>query len=163
MGRRNIYLRDDDEALWETAAALAGKERSMSQIIVRGLRDYISSREGEALEMLLVEIEDEHGQQSSKKFRGRWLITDFASTAGDVWVSHAGIARTIHHDCDDTRWWVAETAKGQIAVWANPPSGSGGFYVYRDLDEAEGNGIPGDVVSAAAGALGIQRAELLDI
>jgi hypothetical protein len=135
----------------------------MSQIIVRGLRDYISSREGEALKMLLVEIEDEHGQQSSKKFRGRWLITDFASTAGDVWVSHAGIARTIHHDCDDTPWWVAETAKGQIAVWANPPSGSGGFYVYRDLDEAEGNGIPGDVVSAAAGALGIQRAELLDI
>lgn len=163
MGRRNIYLRDDDEGVWEMAAALAGKEKSMSQIIIRGLRDYISSREGEALEMLVVEVEDEHGQRSSKKFSGRWLLTDFASTAGDVWVSHAGTARTIHHDCDATPWWVAETAKGQIAVWANPPSGSGGFYVYPDFDDAEENGIPGDVVSAAARALGIQRAELLDI
>ncbi|HEY6470607.1 MAG TPA: hypothetical protein VI434_12670 [Candidatus Dormibacteraeota bacterium] len=163
MGRRNIYIRDEDEGVWETAAALAGKEQSMSQIIVRGLKDYISTREGEALEMLLVEVEDEHGQKSAKKFSGRWLISNFSSTGGDVWVSHAGAARTVNHDCDETPWWVAETARGQIAVWANPPAGAGGFYVYRDLDEAEENGIPGDVVSAASRALGIQRAELLDI
>ena len=115
-------------------------DRRASEIIVAGLKDYIGSREGEALEMLLVEIEDEHGQKSSKKFSGRWLVTDFASSAGDVWVSHAGTARTINHDCDETPWWVARTARGQIAVWANPPSGAGGFYVYRDLDEAEENG-----------------------
>lgn len=163
MGRRNIYIRDEDEEVWELAAALAGKEKSMSQIIVRGLRDYITSREGDALEMLLVEVDDAHGQRSSKKFSGRWLVTDFVSSAGNVSVRHPGTALTANHDCDVTPWWVAETAKGQIAVWANPPSGSGGFYVYRDLDEAEKNGIPGEVVSAAADALGLQRAELLDI
>jgi hypothetical protein len=163
VGRRNIYIRDEDEGVWDRASALAGKEESMSQIIVRGLRAYISDRDGEPIEMLVVELEDELGQQSSKKFPGRWLIRDYKSAAGDAWVSHPGTARTFAHDCDATSWWVAETAKRQIAAWANSGAGERAFYVYRDLDQAEENGIPGDVISAAARALGIERAELLDI
>jgi hypothetical protein len=162
MGRRNIYIRDEDESVWDKAGELAGED-SMSQIVVRGLKAYVNGREGEPMEWLTVEVTDEMDQTSTKKFTGRWLISAFESMAGDAWVRHPGSDRTSNFDCDDTRWWVAETARGQIAVWAKPEAGARGFYVFKDLDEAEDHAIPGDVVSAASNALGITRAEVLDI
>jgi hypothetical protein len=162
VGRRNIYIRDEDEAIWDKAGELAGED-SMSQIVVRGLRAYVSGREGEPMQWLTVEVTDEMGQTSTKKFSGRWLITDFESAAGDAWIHHPEGNRTRNFDCDDTPWWVAETAKGRIAIWANPAIGTRDFYVFKDLDDAERLGVPGDVISAASNALGIQRAEVLDI
>jgi hypothetical protein len=162
MGRRNIYIREDDEGVWDRASALAGEE-SMSQIIVRGLKSYVSGRDGDPIEWLTVELVDELGQRSTKKFQGRWLIRQFTSTVADAFVTHPDSGRTTIHDCDSTPWWVAETAKGQIAVWADPVGGDGGFYVFKDLNQAEAHGIPGDLISAASNKLGINRAELLDI
>jgi hypothetical protein len=162
MGRRNIYIRDEDEATWDRAGALAGED-SMSQIIVRGLKAYVSGREGDPIEWLTISLQDELGQTSTKKFQGRWLIRDFTSSTGDAYVSDPETERTTTHNCDVTPWWVAETARGQIAIWADPAGGDGGFYVFKDLDEAEEHGVPGDIISAAANKLGINRAEVLDI
>lgn len=162
MGRRNIYIRDEDEGVWDKASALAGED-SMSQIIIRGLKNYVSSREGHPMELLKVDLLDESDHKSTKKFSGRWLIREFESHDGDAVVLHAASARWVDIDCDGAQWWVAETAKGQIAVWVIPELSSSWFLVYKDLDEAEGHGIPGDVCSAASTALGIERAELLDI
>jgi hypothetical protein len=164
MGRRNIYIRDEDEGVWDQASELAGKEESMSQIIVRGLKNYISSRKGQPMELLTVHLTDREDQESTKKFSGRWLIQRFTSTAGEIYVTIPTSAQGFDINCDYMEWYVAETAKGQLAVWADPQRfGVSGFWVYTDLDQAEGHGIPGDVCSAAATALGIERAELLDI
>jgi hypothetical protein len=162
VGRRNIYIREEDEGVWDKASALAGED-SMSQIIIRGLRAYVSGREGDTIEWLTVSLEDEFGQRSTKKFQGRWLIKDFHSAGVDAFVAHPETSHVTTHDCDVTPWWVAETGKGQIAVWADPAGGDGGFYVFKDLDEAEEHGVPGDIISAAANKLGISRAEVLDI
>ena len=147
---------------WGTAGALAS-EGAVSQMVVLGRRADVGGREGEPLQWLTVEVTDDVCQTSTKQLSGRWLITEFESTAGDAWIHHPESNRTSNFDCDDTPWWVAETAKGRIAVWANPAIGSCGFYVFEDLDDAEQRGIPGDVISAASNALGIQRAEVLDI
>ena len=162
MGRRNIYIRDEDEGVWDKASSLAGEE-SMSQIIIRGLKNYVSSREGHPMEFLKVDLLDENEQKSTKKFSGRWLIKEFESNDTDAGVLHPGSSRMTDIDCDGAEWSVAETAKGQIAVWVTQDVGGGGFWVFKDLDDAEVHGIPGDVCSAASTALGIERAELLDI
>jgi hypothetical protein len=163
MGRRNIYIRDEDEGVWDKASALAGED-SMSQIIIRGLKNYVSSREGHPMELLKVDLLDENDHKSTKKFSGRWLIEEFESHDTDAGVFHPGSSRMTDIDCDRAEWWVAETAKGQIAVWVTQDGGGDEFVVFKDLDDAEVHGgIPGDVCSAASTALGIERAELLDI
>ena len=58
MGRRNIYIRDEDESIWDKASELAGED-SMSQIVVRGLKAYVNGREGEPMAWLTVEVTDE--------------------------------------------------------------------------------------------------------
>ena len=161
MGRRNIYVREEDEVIWDKASALAGDE-SMSQIIARALEAYVRSREGAPLAWLTVEVEDPGGHTSTKKFSGRWLIIDFKSDH-EADVQHPLTGEFTSHGQSHTHWSVAETAKGQIVFWATPDNDDRKLYVYKDLDQAEGHGIPADVVSAAAAKLGLERAELLDI
>jgi hypothetical protein len=162
MGRRKIYIREEDVGVWDKASALAGED-SMSQIIIRGLKAYVSGREGDPIEWLTIALQDDRGQGSTKKFQGRWLIKDFHSSVADAFVADPETSHVTTHDCDVTPWWVAETGKGHIAIWADPAGGDGGFYVFEDLDQAEEHGVPGDVISAAANKLGINRAEVLDI
>ena len=111
-----------------------------------------------------MEVEDHDLLTVTKKFSGRWLVQDIESEH-DADVQHPLKSSEItDHFREITRWSVAETAKGRIAVLATGlGAGESGFWHFDDLDEAAEKGIPSDVLSKAAGALGIERAELLDI
>jgi hypothetical protein len=165
VGRHNIYIRDEDEPVWEQVGTLAGDD-SMSQIIVRALKNYIRTRQGLAHEWLTFFILDEEGHESQKKFSGRWLV-DSRTSEHDAVVQHPRRpTETTDEPADLTRWSVAETAKGQVLVWAQDDGFSfrrTTYWVFKDLDDAEEHGVPADVLSKAASALGLDRAEVLDV
>jgi hypothetical protein len=164
MGRHNIYIRDEDEPVWEKVGTLAGDE-SMSQIIVGALKNYVRTRQGVAHEWLTFFVNDEEGNESEKKFSGRWLV-DSRKSDHDAAVEHPRRYKDVtDHLAQHTLWHVAETAKGQILVWALDDlfARDTAYWVYKDLDDAETHGVPADVISKAAHALGLERAEVLDV
>jgi hypothetical protein len=164
MGRHNIYIRDEDEAVWEKVGSLAGDE-SISQIIVGALKNYVRTRQGIAHEWLTFFVEDEGLHEIEKKFSGRWLVKGIKSDH-DADVEHPRrYSDMTDHDAQHTDWHVAETAKGQILVWALDwlRSQNTAYWVFKDFDDAERHGVPADVISKAAAALGLERAEVLDV
>jgi hypothetical protein len=156
MGRRNIYVRDEDEDVWERAEKLAGGA-PMSRLITEALRAYVSGREGTPMQRLTVETIS-GGEELTKAFIGRWLIDPTEAYRSE----HEGDATLETQVRAGTTFAVAETAKGNIVVYV-AASGRPEFDVYSDFDQAEERGVPGDVLTLAAKRAGIQRAELLDI
>ncbi len=165
MGRHNIYIRDEDEGVWEKVGSLAGDE-SMSQIIVGALKNYVRTRQGIPHEWLSFFMYDDDDNESEKKFSGRWLV-ERCKSDHDAAVQHPRrYTDWTDHSAEDTLWHVSETAKGQILVWALEDSfrlRDTRYWVFKDLDDAERHGVPADVISKAAHALGLQRAEVLDV
>jgi len=149
VARRNIYVRDEDADIWSEAEGMAG-ETALSRVVSEALRAYVRSRKGNPMNKVTVYFEDE----TPKAFVGRWLISP-----DDRYESVDASGRS------GTVWAVAETAKGNVAVCRGRPGDP--FFqrldVYESLEEMEDSGIPEEVVSRAAVALGIERAELLDI
>jgi hypothetical protein len=160
MGRRNVYIRNEDEDVWERAEKLAG-EAPMSRVITEALRAYVRSREGNPMERQVIDYEDRGtGEQLSKAFVGRWLIEPDEEYRSE-------------HETDDIRsgiqvmggttFAVGETAKGNIVVWIDANRSRSTYDVYDGFDDAEAKGVPGDVVALASTRAGIERAELLDV
>jgi hypothetical protein len=157
MGRRNVYIRDEDEDVWERAEKLAG-EAPMSRVITEALRAYVSGREGSPMQRLTLETLN-GGEALTKAFIGRWLI-DPTEAYRSEHEGDADLGTQVHAG---TTFAVAETAKGNIVVYVDAESGLPEFDVYSDFDQAEERGVPGDVLTLAAKRAGIERAELLDI
>jgi hypothetical protein len=157
VGRRNIYVRDEDEDVWERAEKLAGEE-PMSRLITEALRAYVSGREGTPMQRLTVETIS-GGEELTKAFIGRWLIDPTEAYRSE----HEGDATLETQVRAGTTFAIAETAKGNIVVYLDAASGRPEFDVFADFDQAEERGVPGDVLTLAAKRAGIERAELLDI
>jgi alkanesulfonate monooxygenase SsuD/methylene tetrahydromethanopterin reductase-like flavin-dependent oxidoreductase (luciferase family) len=157
MARRNVYIRDEDEDVWERAEKLAGGA-PMSRVITETLRAYVSSREGNPMQRLTIGTMN-GGQEITKAFIGRWLIAPDEAYRSE----HEGDASIETQVRAGTTFAVADTAKGHILVYVDAYTGRAEFDVYDDFDQAEERGIPGDVLTLAAKRAGIERAELLDI
>ena len=104
---RNIYIRDEDEAVWERARELSGA-RGVSTIVVQGLKRFIAEKEAKELqakgfERIVVNFNDAdaHHIPRIKAFYGRWISPP----------SNPEIASS---ENDDKHWRcaVALTAKG---------------------------------------------------
>jgi len=160
MARRNVYIRDEDEPVWESAEKLAG-EAPMSRVITEALRAYVRSREGNPMERQVVSFENrETGEFLSKAFVGRWLIEpdeEYRSEheADDLGRGNQGMG--------GTTFAVGETAKGNIVVWTDARRDRPRFTIHDSFDDAESDGVPADVVALASTRAGIERAEMLDI
>ena len=157
MTRRNIYVRDDDETVWERAEALAG-QAPISRVITEALRAYVRDREGSPMERLGVETVS-GGEVSAKAFVGRWLIAPAEGYRSE----HERDSQLETQVRAGTTFAVAETAKGNIVVYIDAGRRQAEFEVYDGFDQAEERGVPGDVVTLAARRAGMERAELLDI
>lgn len=157
MGRRNVYVRDEDEDVWERAEKLAG-EAPMSRIITDALRAYVSGREGAPMQRQVVATM-RGGEKITKAFIGRWLIEPDEAYRSE----HEGDAKLETQVRAGTTFAVGETAKGNIVVYVDAERLEAEFDVYEDYDTAEERGVPGDVLALAAKRAGIERAELLDI
>jgi hypothetical protein len=157
MGRRNVYVRDEDEGIWERAEKLAG-EAPMSRVITDALRAYVSGREGTPM-LRQVIATTRGGEKITKAFIGRWLIEPDEGYRSE----HEDDARLETQGRAGTTFAVAETAKENIVVYVDADRPESEFDVYEDYDQAEERGVPGDVLALAARRAGVERAELLDI
>jgi hypothetical protein len=157
MARRNVYIRDEDEGVWERAEQLAG-EAPMSRVITEALRAYVRGREGNPMQRLTLGTMN-GGEEITKAFIGRWLIEPDEAYRSE----HEGDASLETQVRAGTTFAVAETAKGNVVVYVDADRSRAEFDVYDDFDQAEERGVPGDVLTLAAKRAGLERAELLDI
>jgi hypothetical protein len=157
MGRRNIYVRDEDEDVWERAEQLAG-EAPMSRVITEALRAYVSGREGAPMQRLTIDTMSA-GERLTKAFIGRWLIDPDEAYRSE----HEADADIATQVPTGTTFAVAESAKSNIVVYVDAKGDEPEFDVYENFDQAEERGVPGDVITLAAKRAGVERAELLDI
>ena len=157
MARRNVYIRDEDEEVWERAEKLGGGA-PMSRVISEALRAYAGSREGNPMQRLTIATMH-GGEEITKAFIGRWLIAPHEAYRSE----HESDVTLETQVRAGTTFAVAETGKGRIVVYVDADTDRAEFDVYDDFDQAEEQGIPGDVLTLAAKRAGIERAELLDI
>jgi hypothetical protein len=78
---KNIYIREEDELVWERARKLAGA-KGVSTIVVQGLKKYIAemeAREAEAkgFERIVLSYQDANENLIPKKkaFTGKWIVS----------------------------------------------------------------------------------------
>lgn len=72
MGTKNVYMSDEDEALFLEAAELGG---GLSRAVASGLRLFVASKHHEAAGLEPVEVKvDEDGVTVTKRFMGRRLL-----------------------------------------------------------------------------------------
>jgi hypothetical protein len=83
MGKKTIYVRDEDEPLWERAKALAGDE-SLSAFIAQALQVLIEAKEVPGMEQLVVD-EWIDGRPYKKAFWGRWLVRSYVTLRDGTW------------------------------------------------------------------------------
>ncbi|MCL6612976.1 MAG: hypothetical protein K6T66_15705 [Peptococcaceae bacterium] len=161
MGRKNIYVRDEDEVIWQKAEQLAGKgaAESLSKMITDALKKEVERLEAlqevqkDGFERILLEYFDKNANRDVKKaFNGKWLVFEEHDEATD-----AGVLVS-----------VALTQKGQLLYfWVWESSGDGGYDIYEDFEamknRAEEDNIGHNIISAVADELGEDYVEFLDI
>ena len=153
MPRRNVYVRDADQELWEEAEHLSGG--NLSALLTSALRSYVASRkvlEGD-MKRIVVDVLKPDGGLRRVAFTGRWLV----DPGDDVRSAAAGADAGI-------RYGIALTERGRIAVHLEHVNrGPRDFRDYDDLDKAENAGLPEDIVVLARGELEPDFVEELDI
>lgn len=144
MGKRTIYVRDEDEALWDRAKELSGEE-SLSSIIAEALKKLISEKEDPSMENIVVE-EWDGGKPFKKSFWGKWLVKENITLHG--------------------KWSVALTRNNRFAIYRHPnqiPPYESKLYVVDHLDEADSDLIPPTVLKAVSDNLPEDFVQRLDI
>jgi len=155
MPRRTLYVREEDQAIWEQAAGLA-EEDSLSAIVTEALRRFVLAKEQESgnspferFELTVSSIDPETNGVSDERtvaFTGRKLV------------SHG--------------WYtVYETAKHQLLIYGVDESNGSSFYnVHKTFDDAaaarnrhDGPLYPSDLLAAGAEQLGWKWVEELDV
>ena len=107
---KTIYLKDEDAPLWDRARELSGEK--LSQVIVEGLKRFVSEHESRAkgFERIVVEYNDslDNGLPKAKAFNGRWII-DREEPLKTLHDPDEGILAVTS---------VAESAKGNVVIYS---------------------------------------------
>lgn len=152
MPRRNIYVREGDQELFDWAEQQGGE--SLSALVVDILRQHKqrlgrqAELQAKGFEPITVEVEDKEGRIRKKQFEGRWLVSDFES----------------------------ETAKGQYGAALGKRGGlvithydkyqpdiADLFRVFESFDDFASEDFGEDFVSAVAAEMGEEFVEVLDV
>lgn len=112
MGKMTIYVRDEDEVLFDRAKALED-EGSLSQVLARALKDFLDKREAEDQGMRLVtlkvgEIGLEHKIGFTGKVLAQWPNQD------NEWIDDVPVENVLDPDADC--WRAFRTRKGKLLV-----------------------------------------------
>jgi hypothetical protein len=153
---KTIYVREADTEVWEKAERLAGG--SVSALIAEALRRYVEEVEQkEQLDMESIEVElwGPEDRPYEAAFVGRWLL----------WPDE-GETRTREPGYDAGAYYgVALTRRGNIAVYVRHVND--GFAPilkkFSTFEEAEDEGIPGDILATAASEISDGYVQKLDI
>lgn len=155
MPRRTLYVREEDQVIWQKAEALADTE-SLSALVTEALRRFVLAKEQESgkspyerIELTVSSIDPETNGVSDERtvaFTGRKLV------------SHG--------------WYtVYETAKHQLLIYGVDESNGSSFYnVHKTFDDAAAARnhndeplYPPDLLAAGAEQLGWKWVEELDV
>jgi hypothetical protein len=153
---KTIYIREADAEVWQRAEKLAGD--SVSALITEALRRYVEQEEQKertGMERIEVELWGPEDRPYEATFVGRWLL----------WPDETE-TRTGEPGYDAGAYYgVALTRRGNIAVYMRHVND--GFApilnTYRSFEEAEEEGIPGDILAMAASEISDGYVQKLDI
>jgi hypothetical protein len=153
---KTIYIREADAEVWERAEKLAGG--SVSALITEALRRYVEEQEQKekrGMETIEVEFWGPGDVPYDASFVGRWLL----------WPDETE-TRTGEPGYDLGAFYgVALTRRGNIAVYIRHVND--GFApilkTYGSFEEAEEEGIPGDILAMAASEISDSYVQKLDI
>lgn len=153
MGKKTLYIKEDDESLWKKADFLVKTNGgSLSNFITELLRKELSKREmlrcvTENIGPIVIEFENQYGRQK-KSFNGKWLIKDY----------QPGI------DPFGDAYSVAVTAMGQLFVLRETNNHGSDYRVFPTYDDMMDDGtVPLELQYAVSDAIGENDAEFLDI
>jgi hypothetical protein len=163
MPNKTIYVREADVELWEEAERLAARSgtgvfgRSLSWLVADALRRYIEAekRKEEGMETIEVPLGGYNDPTRRVAFEGRWLVEP----------DPYGTRTTEPHYDAGAYWGVALTKRGNVAVWCGHVND--GFDAtldhYRSFEQAEEDGVPGDILAMAAAEIHDGYVQKLDI
>jgi hypothetical protein len=153
---KTIYVKEGDTELWERAERLAGG--SFSGLITEALRRYVEEEEQKeqtGMESIEVDLWGPEERPYQAAFVGRWLV-----------LPNEMETRTEEPGYDAGAYYgVALTRRGNIAVYSRhvndgfPPS----LDAYGSFEEAEEDGVPGDILAMAASEISGGYVHKLDI
>jgi hypothetical protein len=142
MAKVTIYMPDD------LNGELA-KISNVSSVCQRAIREELRTvnamaQTQDAMDRIEVETEDRNGIDRTMSFVGRWLVEPSTpETRSMMPGTDAGVY-----------WGVAITKRGRIAIYsAHCNRGQGTLTDYDDLDDAEREGVPSDIIADARGEL----------
>jgi hypothetical protein len=156
---KNVYIRDEDELVWNRARELAGA-KGISLIVVESLRKFIKEMEAKAseakgFERIVVKYNDSDANwvPRVKAFLGKWIFPIEAPVK--------------QYDEDGKNYFfyaVAVTAKNACVVyrWEEDQEGRGGyrFLVFPSLEAAAANNDVNCAVREAIEKIGVPVEEL---
>jgi len=153
---KTIYIREADADVWQRAEQLAGD--SVSALITEALRRYVEEeelKERTGMESIEVELWGPEDMPYQAAFVGRWLL----------WPDE-NETRTGEPGYDAGAYYgVALTRRANIAVYIRHVNE--GFAptlkTYASFEEAEEDGIPGDILAIAASEISDGYVQKLDI
>ena len=156
MPRRTLYVREEDQAIWEQAAGLA-EEDSLSAIVTEALRRFVLAKQQESGNSPFerIELTVSTSDPESRDISGERTV----AFTGRVLVTHG--------------WHtVYETAKHQLLIyWVDDSRGASFYTVHKTFDEVLAAArrhdhdllYPSDLLAAAAEELGRKWVEELDV
>ncbi|WP_053961236.1 hypothetical protein [Sulfobacillus thermosulfidooxidans] len=124
MPRRTLYVREEDQVIWEKAEALSDQE-SMSALVTEALRRFILAKEQAAgtspyqrIELEITEI-NRNGMPYDRKvaFTGRELVDD-----GPLVVYETAKHRLLFYHEELQRYWIYRTIEQAIKSDEFPPT-----------------------------------------
>ena len=155
---KTIYIRDEDEPIWDRARELTGA-KGISSAIVQGLKKFIAQKDAEeaeakGFERITVKFDDadSHFIPRVKAFHGKWIIPPAKPT--------------VQEDAEgDMRWSysVAITAKGAAVIyWMQEEEDSRAqhFKVFPSLEVAVADSDVNWAARKAIEVLGVPVEEL---
>ena len=161
--RKNIYIKDEDAAMFDRAEILSGD--NFSAMLAESVRRFVEVEEAKGDSMTEVELETGvyySGPASDDvktiKFVGR-LIADAEAYTG----------QTSERKDRGTDYKLYLTKKGKYLLHAKywtcwqGEDGQAWYKVYDSLSQAASDDIPGSLIQEAGEALGMDTAEYLDV
>ncbi len=158
--RRTVYVRAEDQAVWDQAEQLAqARGDSLSPLIAQALREYVAQHRVQSDQVQRIEVDtwNRDGQLVRRAFRGRWLI-DPDEAYRSEYEGHDGRMAGLCYA-------VAQTEKGRFVAYTvhkNDPERWHWFEVFESLSDMEGK-LPGDVLSQLASSLTGDRVATVEL
>lgn len=163
MPNKTIYVKDEDLQVFEEAERLGGD--SLSSIIAEALKRFVSVKRAEQQGMDEHTLAIDNPEQGKKtlKFVGRLLVSD------TIYVGQTSDRRDRWDD-----WSLYQTQAGKVIVYWRHGSvwdGERGSAQYEVRDSLPGyddsvfefdDTVPGDILEAAAEALGQELVEFIE-